>query len=60
MNLFSHIVAGCPIVPRARTILVDVKIFWIVNISIRPCLDAVYDAWFEVKQNSAGDISSVV
>jgi hypothetical protein len=49
-----------PIVSCARTIFVDVKVLRIVNISIRPCLNTIYNARFKIEENSARNVASIV
>lgn len=56
----AHLIPHGPIVSGTRSLLVHVYILWVVDVLVRPGLNAIDYAGLRVHEDRAGNVASVV
>lgn len=60
LHLISHVISGCPVVSRARALLMHIKVFRIVDILVRAGLNSIDHSRFEIEKDGSGDVARVI
>lgn len=60
MHALSHTIPRRPIITRSSPFLMHIEILRIVNVFVRPCLNATDHTGLEVEEDGAGDVARIV